>query len=98
GWAEALHGRHIGEQPTHGLLWHSRQAELHAAADHNPLTRDLLEPGEATEVAVVYAPPAPLRLFANENQGPGPPVEGRGERCAVAVANLTAAAIYPPRL
>jgi hypothetical protein len=28
-WANHLRGRVIGGQPTHGLLWHSRQAELH---------------------------------------------------------------------
>lgn len=97
-WAAALHGRHVGGQPTHGLLWHSRQAELHAAADHNPLTADLLGPGETTEVAVVYAPPAPHRLLEDSNQGPGPLAEGEGQRFARAVGNLIGAAIYPPRL
>lgn len=97
-WAAALHGRHVGGQPTHGLLWHSRQAELHAAADHNPLTGDLLGSGETTEVAVVYAPPAPHQLFEDAGQGPGPLSEGEGERFAVAVGNLIGAAIYPPRL
>lgn len=97
-WAAALHGRHVGGQPTHGLLWHSRQAELHAAADHNPLTADLLGPGETTEVAVVYAPPASPRLLEDAGRGPGPLAEGEGERFAVAVANLIGAAIYPPRL
>lgn len=97
-WAAALHGRHVGGQPTHGLLWHSRQAELHAAADHNPLTADLLGPGETTEVAVVYAPPAPPRLMEDAGQGPGSLAEGEGERFVLAVGNLIGAAIYPPRL
>lgn len=97
-WAAALHDRHVGGQPTHGLLWHSRQAELHAAADHNPLTADLLGSGETTEVAVVYAPPSPLRLLEFTGEGPGSLADGEGERFAMAVGNLIGAAIYPPRL
>jgi hypothetical protein len=92
-WAAALHGRAVGGQRTHGLLWHSRQAELHAAADHNPLITDLLGSGEATEVAVVYAPPAPQRVL--EDTGPGPLAAGDGERIALAVANLIGAAVFP---
>jgi hypothetical protein len=97
-WAAALHDRHAGGHPTHGLLWHSRQAELHAAANHNPLTADLLGSGETTEVAVLYAPPSPSRLLEDTGQGPGSLAHGGGERFAMAVGNLIGAAIYPPRL
>ena len=97
-WAAALHGRHVGGQLTHGLLWHSRQTELHAAVDSNPLTADLLGPSEASEVAVVYAPPAPLRLLDDTDRGPGPLAEREGQRFAAAVANLIGAAAYPPGL
>lgn len=31
-WASQLRGRAIGGRSTHGLVWHSRQAELHARA------------------------------------------------------------------
>lgn len=97
-WAAALHDRHVGGRPTHGLLWNSRQAELHAAADHNPLTADLLGSGETTEVAVLYAPPGPHRLLEDAGHGPGPLAHGEGERFAMAVGNLIGAAVYPPAL
>lgn len=97
-WAIALHDRSVGGTTTHGLLWNSRQAELHAAADHNPLTADLLGSGPTTEVAVIYSPPAPPRLFENTGEGPGSLADGEGERFAMAVANLIGAALYPPRM
>lgn len=97
-WAAALHGRRVGGRPTHGLLWNSRQAELHAAADRNPLTADLLTSGATTEVAILYAPPAPSRLLADTGDGPGPLADGQGARFAAAAANLIGAAYYPPQL
>jgi hypothetical protein len=97
-WAVALHDRHVGGQPTHGLLWNSRQAELHAAADHNPLTVDLLGSGETTEVAVLYVPPSPRQLLEDTGRGPGSLAHGEGERFAMAVGNLIGAALYPPAL
>ena len=43
-WAQALHDRRVGGQPTHGLTWHSRQAELHARAmADRPALRELLD-------------------------------------------------------
>lgn len=74
----------------------SRQAELHAAADHNPLTADLLGSGETTEVAVLYAPPGPQRLLTDTGDGPGPLAYGEGKRLATTAANLIGAAVYPP--
>jgi hypothetical protein len=62
-WASPLVGRSVGGQPTHGLVWHSRQAELHArAAAHRPALARLLSE-HPTEVAVVYSPPAPDPLL-----------------------------------
>jgi len=52
-WAHALCGRHIGGRPTFGLLWHSRQAEIHAEQGIRPLLADVLV-GEQSEVAVLW--------------------------------------------
>jgi hypothetical protein len=95
-WAATLAGRHVGGHTTHGLLWHSRQTELHARADHNPLTSDLLRSGETTEIVVVYAPPASMGTLEATGGGPGPLATGDGERLATAMANLIGAVLYPP--
>ena len=52
-WAEVLCGRHVGGRPTFGLLWHSRQAEIHAEHGARPLMADVLV-GEQAEVAVLW--------------------------------------------
>lgn len=77
-WAEELHGRHVGGQPTHGLLWHSRQRELHhRALDARPALQDLV--GEIpAEVAVVWAPPADDRLLDRADGSLGPLADGAG--------------------
>ena len=77
-WAEVLQGRHVGGQPTHGLLWHSRQRELHhRALDARPALQDLV--GEIpAEVAVVWAPPADDRLLEGADGSLGPLAEGAG--------------------
>lgn len=54
-WAAELHGRHVGGRPTFGLLWHSRQAEVHAEQGVRPLMADVLV-GEQAEVAVLWPP------------------------------------------
>ena len=73
-FASQLHGRAVGGQQTHGLLWHSRQAELHAAAaagQGRPAYADVV--GEhPTEVAVLWSPPAPGGLLAAAPGGLGP--------------------------
>jgi hypothetical protein len=77
-WADRLHGRHVGGQPTHGLVWHSRQLELHArAAKHRPALTELLDEHPA-EVAVLWSPPAPTRLLAASDGGLGPLDRGDG--------------------
>lgn len=77
-WARRLHGRHVGGQPTHGLVWHSRQLELHArAAAQRPALTELLDEHPA-EVAVVWSPPAVSDLLAPGTGGLGPLDTGTG--------------------
>jgi hypothetical protein len=79
-WAQVLHGRHVGGHPTHGLLWHSRQAELHAQAlVRRPALRDLIDEHPA-EVTIVWSPPAPQDLFIPAPHGLGPLDAGAGRR------------------
>ncbi|MGH3443664.1 MAG: RES domain-containing protein [Nitriliruptorales bacterium] len=70
-WAQRLRGRHVGGHPTHGLVWHSRQLELHAgAAAKRPALTELLDEHPA-EVAVVWSPPATSDLLASGAGGLG---------------------------
>jgi hypothetical protein len=62
-WADTLCGRHVGGRPTVGLLWHSRQAEIHAEQGIRPLIADVLV-GEQAEVAVLWPPSGGLGLQA----------------------------------
>lgn len=79
-WAHALHGRRIGGQPTHGLLWHSRQAELHARAlTDRPALRELLDTHPA-EVAILWAPPATQPLLDPTGGGLGRLDRDAGDR------------------
>jgi hypothetical protein len=79
-WARALHGRRVGGHDTHGLVWHSRQAELHARAMQNrPALRELIDTHPA-EVAVLWAPPAPDELLRATGQGLGRLDQGEGDR------------------
>lgn len=61
-WAEAVQHRKIGGQPVHGILWHSRQADLHADAHQGGLLGDLLQ-HRSIEVGVLWHPHAPKRPF-----------------------------------
>lgn len=86
-WAAPLHGRVIGGQTTHGLVWHSRQAELHARAmAHRPALQDLLDYHPA-DVAVLWAPPAPTALLQATGEGLGTLTGDSGHSY---VADLTA--------
>lgn len=86
-WAARVHGRAVGGQPTHGLVWHSRQRELHARAlQARPALRDLVAEHPA-EVAVLWSPPASRQLLAARDGGLGPLDTGDGRRY---VADLTA--------
>lgn len=86
-WAQALHGRHVGGHPTHGLLWHSRQRELHAQVLHDrPALRDLITEHPAT-VAVLWAPPGQPGMLAPAPGGLGRLDTGAGYKY---VEDLTA--------
>lgn len=77
-WAEALHGRSVGGHKTYGLLWNSRQTELHAAAAADrPALQELIDEHPA-EVAVLWAPPAPADVLAAAGGGLGPLDAGAG--------------------
>lgn len=91
-WAQRLAGRHIGGKPTVGLLWNSRQAEIHAEQGVRPLLADVLV-GEHTEVAVLW-PTTRQRLLTAE--GTRMPLStGRGLALVQDLANLLGA---PPPL
>lgn len=62
------------------MLWHSRQAELHAPVlVGRPALRDLIDEHPA-EVANVWSPPAPEDLFIPAPHGLGPLDAGAGLR------------------
>lgn len=61
-WASRLQHRAPGGHPVAGIIWHSRQADLHARANQAGLLADLLQHRPA-DVAVLWhpaGPPAPL--------------------------------------
>jgi hypothetical protein len=91
-WAERLHGRHIGGRSTHGLLWHSRQAEMHADQGIRPLLADLLT-GEQAEVAVLW--PSGDGELLELTAGPWPLDDRYGAELVRDVATLLGA---PPPL
>ena len=91
-WARRLAGRHIGAKPTVGLLWHSRQAEIHAEQGVRPRRADVLV-GEQAEVAVLW-PPTRAHLLTAEG-APMPLSTGRGLALVQDLANLLGA---PPPL
>lgn len=62
-WAARLHGRHAGPHRLQGILWHSRQADLHRRAQSGGLLADVLVHTPA-EVGVVWHPPGPAKPFA----------------------------------
>jgi hypothetical protein len=86
-WAAQLHGRAVGGHRTVGLVWQSRQTELHARAlDARPALRDLVAQHPA-DVAVLWSPPADPGVLAQGDGGLGRLGEGQG---AAYVLNLTA--------
>lgn len=91
-WADRLHGRHVGGRATAGLLWHSRQAEIHADQGIRPILADVLV-GELAEVAVLW--PAGPRPLLDLVAGPWRLDRDRGLELVRDVANLLGA---PPPL
>lgn len=91
-WAARLHHRRVGGHPTFGLLWNSRQAELHAEHPVPVLLADVLV-GEQSEVAVLW-PERHGRLL-DLDAGPWPLDDGRGLDLLRELATLLGA---PPPL
>jgi hypothetical protein len=86
-WAAPLIGHHVGGQPVHGLVWHSRQAELRARAiTHRPALQEVIGQHPA-EVAVLWSPPARDPLLRDTGGGRGPLAVGDG---AAYVADMAA--------
>lgn len=70
-WAAALAGRQVGRHETHGLVWRSRQTELHASAlAHRPALAELVDEHPA-DVAVLWSPPAVGNVLATHPGGLG---------------------------
>lgn len=61
-WASALHHHNIDDDPIDGMLWNSRQADIHARANQYGLLGDLLTHRQI-EVAVLWSPNGPARPF-----------------------------------
>lgn len=77
-WAAPLVSHHIGGRAVHGLLWHSRQAELRARAiAHRPALHEVIDQ-HPTEVAVLWSPPGPDPLLRDTGDGRGPLSAGDG--------------------
>lgn len=85
-WALWLHGRRVGGQTTHGLVWHSRQADLHARSGRSRLLTDLLV-HRSVEVAIIYAPPAQDDLLRSLSD-PQPLDTGPGLELVTELASL----------
>ena len=87
-WARALHGRHVGGRETHGLVWHSRQAELHSRAMvRRPALQELVDTHPA-EVAVLWSPPARANPLRTTGAGLGRLDRGEGERYVTDIVAL----------
>lgn len=70
-WAAALAGRQVGRHQTHGVVWRSRQTELHASAlAHRPALGELVDEHPA-DVAVLWSPPAAGNVLAPHPGGLG---------------------------
>lgn len=71
-WAASLAGRQVGRYETHGLVWRSRQTELHSnALAHRPALAELVDEHPA-HVAVLWSPPVVATVLANRPGGLGP--------------------------
>lgn len=76
-WAEALQHHMIDGAPIHGLLWHSRQADIHARANAGGLLGDLLTHRQI-EVAVLWHPNGPKQPLGRPAQNVRPLVTRDG--------------------
>ena len=57
-WATQLQDHRVEDEPLHGILWHSRQADLHAQATAGGVFADVVR-HQAAEVAVLWHPHGP---------------------------------------
>lgn len=74
-WAERLHGRQVGGQVTHGLVWNSRQLELHAPGrkeSAGPQGVAGRAPGRGRGALVASVAHAPVRGIKRWTRSPGP--------------------------
>jgi hypothetical protein len=86
-WAAVLLLRRVGGHPVAGIVWHSRQADLHARSQHEGLLADLLS-HRATEVAVLWHPHGPPRPF--ETVGPRKRLVDSKDRPSRSILELSA--------
>jgi post-segregation antitoxin (ccd killing protein) len=90
-WAGEIAAGRSGPGPVDGLLWHSRQADLHARSHQDGLLGDLLT-HRATEVAVIWrSPTAAALLDTASDTGRRITMRGRSPRpCPPAVSSRNA--------
>jgi hypothetical protein len=91
-WAAALQDHHVGGYEVAGIVWHSRQADLHARAQRGGLAEDLLA-HRAIEVAVLWHPHGPARPLRLDGSPERLLVGGRGSRLVAELAVLLQAPI-----
>lgn len=93
-WALPLRGRVVGGQQTHGLLWTSRQAELHAdAVADRPAFHDLLDE-HPTHVAVLWTDPGAATPLRATGHGLGPLAAGPGHDYVEDLADMLHVTIF----
>jgi hypothetical protein len=78
--------------PLAGILWHSRQADLHARAAPDGLLADVLHHAPA-EVAVVWNPPGPQQPFRATGTRFALVADGKPSRLLEELASLIGATI-----
>ncbi len=91
-WGNTLQGRTIGGEMLAGAVWHSRQADLHAAAQTGGLAADLLV-HRTVEVMVLWSPPASRRPIEVDGVPEPLVVDGEPARLVQELAALIGAPI-----
>ncbi|MGI8876008.1 MAG: hypothetical protein ACR2KP_17145 [Egibacteraceae bacterium] len=91
-WAGEIAAVRSGDGPVDGMLWHSRQADLHARSHQDGLLGDLLT-HRATEVAVMWRPPTAAALLDTVSDTEPLVHAGRPARLVVELSAITGAPI-----
>lgn len=91
-WAGEIAAGGSGAGRVDGMLWHSRQADLHARSHQDGLLGDLLT-HRATEVAVIWRPPTAAALLDTVSDTESLVGAGRPARLVVELSALTGAPI-----